>query len=252
MSDHKLQLNVLVACEESQRVCIEFRKLGHRAFSCDVQKCSGGHPEWHIQGDVLPLLNGHCTFETADTHTHTLASSWDLIVSFPPCTHLTVAGATYFEQKRKDGRQEQAIEFFCRFFDADCEHISIENPINIISGDYVLKYFPMLAMQHNLPCSPTQRIQPWMFGHPETKTTCLWLKSLPPLKPTKIIPKPESGWENQQFTNGKYSGFKNYTDDGKICTWNDPETAKIRSRTYPGIAKAMATQWSDYLAQNGA
>ena len=103
-------MNILVACEESQRVTKEFRKLGHNAFSCDIIDCSGGHPEWHIKDDVLPLLNGYCTFKTMDNHTHTMFGRWDMIIAFPPCTHLAVSGARHFEKKRADGRQREGIE----------------------------------------------------------------------------------------------------------------------------------------------
>lgn len=200
-------MNVLVACEESQRVCTEFRKLGHNAFSCDIQKCSGGHPEWHIMQDVVPLLNGRCSFNTMDGIEHSIDGKWDLIVAFPPCTHLAVSGAKYFEQKRKDGRQQQGIDFFMKFIKADCEKIAVENPIGIMSTQYR---------------KPDQIIQPWMFGHGETKATCLWLKNLPKLEPTDIV------------------------DGREQRIWRmppGPKRAKERSKTYDGIAKAMAEQW---------
>lgn len=217
-------MRVLVACEESQEVCKAFRALGHEAYSCDIQECSGGHPEWHIQDDVVRLLNpgyykwssadygGTKTvyaidqFKTCDGASHQV-SEWDMIIAFPPCTHLAVSGARYFEQKRKDGRQQEAIDFFMRFVNADCEYIAIENPIGIMSTNYR---------------KPDQIIQPWMFGHGETKATCLWLKGLPPLKPTDIV------------------------DGREQRVWRmppGPERAKLRSKTYPGIAKAMAEQW---------
>lgn len=160
-------MNVLIACEESQRVCIEFRKRGHRAFSCDIMECSGGHPEWHIQGDVLPLLNGHCDFETADGKWHYQQNKWDMIIAFPPCTHLAVSGAAHFAKKRADGRQQQGIDFFMKFANADCPRIAIENPIGIMSKKWR---------------KPDQIIQPWWFGDNAQKHTCLWLKSLPLLK----------------------------------------------------------------------
>lgn len=185
-------MRILVACEESQAVTNELRKLGHVAFSCDIIECSGGHPEWHLQQDVIPLLK----------------EKWDMIISFPPCTHLAVSGARYFEQKRKDGRQQQAIDFFMEFVNANCEKIAIENPIGIMSTHYR---------------KPDQIIQPWMFGHGETKATCLWLKNLPKLVPTNIV-------------------------DGRVQRiWKmppGPERAKERSKTFPGIAVAMAQQWA--------
>ena len=172
-------MNVLVACEESQAVTIELRKLGHRAFSCDIQECSGGHPEWHIQGDVLPLLNGNCTFSTADTHTHTQRGRWDMIIAHPPCTYMSNAGACrmYPHKGQIDpARYAKAMDakaFFMEFYNADCEYIAIENPrpLNCVG----------------LP-KESQRIQPWMFGEPYTKLTYLWLRGLQPLTPTMIVP----------------------------------------------------------------
>ena len=194
------RMKILVACEESQAVTIELRKLGHEAYSCDIEPCSGGHPEWHIQGDVTPLLK----------------QKWDMIIAFPPCTHLAVSGARWFEAKRKDGRQQAAIEFFMNIVNADCERIAIENPIGIMSSEYR---------------KPNQIIHPWQFGHPERKATCLWLKGLEPLKETDnrkaemlLLPK------NQQQR-------IHYMPPG-------PERAKMRSKTFPGIAKAMAEQWA--------
>lgn len=200
-------MNVLIACEESQRVCIEFRKKGHLAFSCDIEECSGGHPEWHIKEDVLRILNGECGFTTQNGDNWIFPCKWDLIIAFPPCTHLAVSGARYFEQKRKDGRQQQGIDFFMEFTKADCEKIAIENPIGIMSTHYR---------------KPDQIIQPWMFGHGETKATCLWLKNLPKLEPTNIV------------------------DGREQRIWRmppGPERAKERSKTYEGIAKAMANAW---------
>ena len=200
-------MNVLVACEESQRVCTAFRERGHNAFSCDIEPCSGGHPEWHIMQDVIPLLDGRCSFRTMDGIEHSIDGKWDLIVAFPPCTHLAVSGARYFEQKRKDGRQQQGIDFFMEFTKANCEKIAIENPIGIMSTHYR---------------KPDQIIQPWMFGHGETKATCLWMKNLPKLEPTNIV------------------------DGREQRIWKMPpgtERAKERSKTFPGIAQAMAEQW---------
>ncbi len=151
-------MKVLVACEESQRVCMAFRGRGHEAYSCDIIECSGGHPEWHIMQDVLPLLNGKCEFVTEDGKSHNINGKWDMIIAFPPCTHLAVSGAAHFEKKRADGRQKEGIEFFCQFLNADCEKIVIENPIGIISGDYIPKHFPELAEKYELPKKPTQII----------------------------------------------------------------------------------------------
>ena len=215
-------MNILVACEESQRVCIAFRERGHRAFSCDIQECSGGHPEWHIQGDVLPLLDGNCTFQTDDTHTQ--RGRWDLIIAFPPCTHLAVSGARWFPEKQKDFRQQKAVAFFMHFVLANCDRIAVENPIGIMSNIYR---------------KPDQIIQPYEFGHPIRKATCLWLKNLPRLKPTQTV---ETKLDEHGFSIG---GVLRYATDenGKIISWNDPRTAKERSKTFPGIAAAMAEQW---------
>ena len=185
-------MKILVACEESQAVTIEMRRLGHEAYSCDIEPCSGGHPEWHLQVDALELLK----------------MKWDMILAFPPCTHLAVSGARYFEQKRKDGRQQAAIDFFMRFANADCPKIAIENPVGIMSSVWR---------------KPDQIIQPWQFGHGETKKTCLWLKGIPLLVPTNIV------------------------DGREQRIWKMPpseDRAKNRAKTFPGIARAMAEQWA--------
>ena len=231
-------MNVLIACEESQRVCAAFRAKGHNAFSCDIMECSGGHPEWHIMGDVLKILNKKyipfagegVEFATCDGKNHFIVGGWDMIIAFPPCTHLCSAGQHWFSRGLKDPQlREDAVAFFMEFVNADCPRIAIENPVGIMSTRYR---------------KPDCKTQPWHHGHPETKTTCLWLKGLPPLEPTHILEKPEGGWNNQQITkDGRYGGFKNYDENGKIIAWNDPRTAIIRSKTYPGIALAMADQW---------
>lgn len=184
-------MNVLIACEESQEVCNAFRAKGHEAYSCDILPCSGGHPEWHYQVDVRHLLNEH----------------WDMIIAFPPCTDLAVSGARWFDEKRKNGAQQKSIDFFMLFTRLACDKVAIENPIGIMSTRYR---------------KPDQIVQPWMFGHGETKSTCLWLNGLPALIPTDIV----SGRE------------------GRV--WKMPpskDRGKLRSKTYPGIAKAMADQW---------
>lgn len=239
-------MNILVACEESQRVCMAFRKKGHRAFSADIQECSGGHPEWHILGDVLPLINGNCDFNLQDGSHDEQVNKWDMIIAFPPCTHLAVSGARHFEKKRADGRQREAIIFFMQFINADCDRISVENPVNIISGNYVDKWFPDIAEKYGLPIKPTQTIEPFMFGHRASKKTCLWLKGLPKLLPTKIVDAGEylvtpSGKRHNIGSSACYARDEN----GKIISWNDPRTAKIRSKTYEGIALAMSEQWGD-------
>lgn len=233
-------MKILVACEESQAVTIELRKLGHEAYSCDIIECSGGHPEWHVMQDVLPMLNGFCEFQTADGISHTINQKWDMIIAFPPCTHLAVSGAAHFEKKRKDGRQREGIEFFANFLHADCERIAIENPVGIISGQYIPKWFPDIAEKHGFPIKPTQKIQPYEFGDHARKATCLWLKGLPKLVPTNIVDCGEI--DKHGHSVGASSTFAR-DEYGKIIPWNDPRTAKIRSKTFPGIAKAMAKQW---------
>ena len=193
----------------------------------------GGHPEWHIMQDVAPLLNGHCEFTTMDGQTHSINSKWDMIIAFPPCTYLTVAGNRWFNvekygdkaiQRIKD--REEAIKFFMIIANADCERIAIENPIGIMSSTWR---------------KPDQIIQPYMFGDKARKGTCLWLKGLPLLKPTNIV-------DMGEIKDGGYSVGANADcardKNGKIIAWNDPRTAKIRSKTFPGIAKAMAEQWA--------
>ena len=205
-------LNVLVACEESQIVTIALRALGHNAFSCDVIQPSGGHPEWHIQADVLPLINGRCSFTTMDGIMHSISGKWDLLIAFPPCTHLCSSGARWFtEGKKPMYLREQAAEFFMRFANADCDHIAIENPVGIMSTRYR---------------KPNQIIQPWQFGHGETKSTCLWLKNLPLLMPTNVV----EGREHRIH---------------RLPPSLD--RAKLRSKTYPGIGQAMAQQWSEAI-----
>lgn len=201
------KLLVLVACEESQAICLAFRKLGHEAYSNDLQECSGGHPEYHLQMDALKALK---------------LRKWDLIIAHPPCTYLTVSANKWYEDQaprksgalvgkaRRDAREE-AIQFFMEFVNADCDHIAIENPICIMSSRYR---------------KPDQVIQPWMFGHGETKATCLWLKGLPKLKPTDIV-------------EGREQKLHNLSPS--------KDRAKLRSKTYEGIADAIATQWSEYL-----
>lgn len=171
-------MNVLVACEESQRVCEAFRKRGHIAWSCDIQPCSGGYPEWHIKGDCIPLLNGNVSFTTEAGGGQTQNGRWDLIIAHPPCTYLSNAGACRLYPHKGEMDMEryrkglEAKEFFMTIWGANCPKIAIENPVSC-------KVFDMPPY--------TQEIQPWMFGHPYTKKTRLWLKGLPPLMPTDIV-----------------------------------------------------------------
>lgn len=222
-------MKVLVACEESQEVCKAFREKGHEAYSCDIQDCSGGHPEWHIKGDVLPLLNGNCDFWTIDkdgrgVSMHQIYGKWDMIIAFPPCTYLSNAGACRLYPKKGQLDNErylkglEAKEFFMRFYNADCPRIAIENPVSS-------RIFEMPPH--------SQEIQPYMFGHPYTKKTRLWLRGLPQLVPTDLVnpigPYVPAG-----------TGRK---DRSKYGSAKRGEDAKNRSKTFPGIAKAMAEQW---------
>jgi len=227
-------MKVLVACEESQRVCIAFRNKGHEAYSCDILECSGGHPEWHICGDVTPLLNGNVTFKTQDEELHSIYGPWDIILAFPPCTHLATSGAPSFAKKRENGLQQEGIEFFCQFFMTNCEKVVIENPVNIISGNYCLKWFPDLANKYKLPRKPTQYIQPYEFGEPTRKKTGLWIQGLPKLKPTNIV-------EPELIT---YTNKNGQTRTDTKWHWYTGKGSSIeRSKTFWGIAEAMAEQW---------
>lgn len=225
-------MNVLIACEESQEVCKAFRARGHTAFSCDIQECSGGHPEWHIQDDVTFVLNGDCLFLTADGNAHMQTGAWDLIIAHPPCTYLTVTGNRWFNVERygnkaiqRERERAEAAEFFMKFIRADCDRIAVENPIGYMSTHYR---------------KPDQIIHPYYFGDPVRKATCLWLKGLQPLQATNIV-EPVIIRDK----NTTYSGPAYYVRDenGKILGWNDPRTAKARSKTYHGVAEAMAEQW---------
>lgn len=228
-------MKVLVACEESQAVCKAFREKGHEAYSCDIQECSGGHPEWHIKNDVLTYIGGNCEFTTSDGAYHYIEGKWDMVIAFPPCTDLAVSGARHFEKKREDGRQWNSINFFCQFLTVDCEKVVIENPVGIISGDYVKEHFPDLSEKYCLPIKPTQTIQPYEYGEPVRKKTCLWIKGVEPLKPTKIV---EPELVSYTKKDGRVTTFsKTY------CIGVGSHTSKHRSKTYEGVAKAMAEQW---------
>ncbi len=188
-------MRILIACEESQEVCKAFRAKGHEAYSCDILPCSGGHPEWHIKDDVLRNIG--------------VQNQWDMIIAFPPCTDIAVSGARYFKEKRADGRQQKAIEFFMKIAEANCPKIVIENPVGIMSTVWR---------------KPDQYIQPYEHGHGEQKKTGLWLKGVQKLIPSN----PVEGREQR--------------------IWKMPPSKDrgiLRSKTYPGIAKAMAEQWTD-------
>ena len=217
-------MNVLVACEESQRVCTAFRERGHNAFSCDIQTCSGGHPEWHIQGDALAILNGG-EITTMDGVVHNV-ERWDMLIAHPPCTYLSNAGAArLYPQKGVlcKERYEKGLEakdFFMRFLNADIEHICVENPI------------PTRIWE--LPAY-TQIIQPFEHGHPYSKKTCLWLKNLPALKPTDVITENIISWVS--------GGSKDSHGNPRKQSGTKIRDAKSKSKTFPGIARAMAEQW---------
>jgi hypothetical protein len=207
-------MKVLVACEESQVVTVELRKLGHEAYSADILPCSGGHPEWHLQGDVLKILN----------------DGWDMMIAHPPCTYLTVTGNRWFNiekygekaiQRHKD--REEAVEFFMKFVNADCPKIAIENPISFISSIYR---------------KPDQIIHPYYFGDSERKATCLWLKGL---KPLKHDPKDHVKPNIIKYKNGKGTDSKWHMETMSLPP---KERSIARSKTFPGIAKAMAEQWT--------
>ena len=218
-------MRVLIACEESQAVCTAFRNLGHEAYSCDIQECSGGHTEWHIMGDVLPLINGHCEFNTVDGTHHIIDGKWDLLIADPPCTYMSNAGACRMYPTKgvvNSERFEKALlakSFFMKFYNADCPRICIENPM------------PMKIV--GLP-QESQRIQPYQFGEPWSKKTYLWIKGLPELKPTNIITdfKPFIPSGTGRKLGGDSYGAKNCAHE-----------SKARSKTFPGIAQAMAEQW---------
>lgn len=192
------KIRVLVGCEESQEVTIALRNRGIEAYSCDLVHCTGWRPEWHIQDDVRIVVR---------------SIIWDAVIAFPPCTHLCASGARWWAEKKKNGKQEKAVEFFKFFTELDIEHVAIENPVGIMSRIWR---------------KPDQIIQPYQFGHQELKTTCLWLKGLPLLTPTNIV------------------------DRGRNRLHALPPSSRrseLRSKTYPGIAMAMAEQWGDYLIE---
>lgn len=204
---------VLIACEESQEVCKAFRELGHEAFSCDILECSGGHPEWHIQGDVLEIIN--CDYVITMTDDVCRIGKWDLIIAHPPCTYLCNSGVCWLHKdKSRWDKMRDGAEFFKKLLNNKCKLIAIENPI---MHKYAVE---IIGRRQN------QLIQPWMFGHGETKATCLWLKGLPKLKPTNIV-------EGREQKLHRLPPSK--------------DRAKFRSKTFPGIAKAMAEQWGKYI-----
>lgn len=233
-------MKILVACEESQRVCIAFRNKGHEAYSCDLQECSGDHPEWHIWGNCFNVMNTPCEFYTQNGEYH-MIDKWDMLIAHPPCTHLAVSGVAWFEKKRSDGRQREGIELFCSFLESDIPKVVIENPVGIISGDYIKKWFPDLCEKYGLPRNPSQTIHPWQFGDNHEKTTHLWLKGVPALVPNV---KDKPNLEYKEWIDRKTGKIKRqpkwYADAFKLPP---DERAKVRSKTFEGIALAMAEQW---------
>jgi len=240
MKNNKFKaLNILVACEESQTVTKQLRKLNHNAFSCDILSCSGGHPEWHFNQDIFKVIKNNGGV-LQNGNTKILKNNWDIMIAHPPCTYLAVSGAQWFyhpedkhlptEKRRPHPRyptrardREKAIMFFRKLWKAPIDKIAIENPIGVISSTKIGK--------------PTQIVHPFMFGDKARKTTCLWLKNLPPLVPTDIV----SEGERIYFKSGK-SQPKWYSD-AFVKSKSHEERRKMRSKTFPGIARAMAEQW---------
>lgn len=234
-------MKVLVACEESQAVCKALRDLGHEAYSCDIIESSGGHPEWHIMQDVLPLLDGNCEFMSTDGQTHTIKGKWDMIIAFPPCTYLTSAGTRHYslrinpewKVREREAKREEAVKFFLAFANADCDRIAIENPVGHMNTNWR---------------KPNQIIHPYFFAESEDddqnyvqKRTCLWLKGLPTLNRLTDLPKPMPKYYCQgEKCKGKAIGW---CEGIKGTTGGQAGRAKARSKTFPGIAKAMAEQW---------
>lgn len=206
-------IKVLIACEESQEVCKAFRARGFEAYSCDLLPCSGGHPEWHIRGDVTEILK----------------QQWYLIIAFPPCTDLTAAGAPSWKAKQADGRQQKSIDFVLQIYNTDCQFIAIENPTGKLNTSWR---------------KPDQIINPFQFGDPYKKRTCLWLKGLPELVPTKIV-SPEFHYTSNSTRGGLLkNGTRKKSELPIRKAWDN---SKERSKSFPGISKAMAQQWGDYL-----
>lgn len=221
-------MRILVACEESQAVTIELRKMGHESYSCDILECSGGHPEWHIRGDALKLINGDCEFVTEDGKDHQIVSQWDMLIAHPPCTYLTNAGARHLWKGHRLNREryEKGLEakaFFMAFIEANCPRIAVENPIP--------------SRVFGLP-PYSQKIQPHDFygkEHPYTKATCLWLKNLPKLVAVEPV-EPIATY----CPSGSYSHKHSEKHRGLFTT----DRARQRSKTFPGVARAFAEQWA--------
>lgn len=236
-------MNVLIACEESQTVCAAFRKLGFNAYSCDLVECSGGHPEWHLLGDALDVIKNSSGI-TQDGK-HVIVDKWHLMIAHPPCTYLTSSGAKWYyhpedkhlpiEQRRPHPRfphrkqdQDAAVDFFMALYNTNIPYIAIENPVGVMSSRFR---------------KPDQIVQPYMFGNSARKTTCLWLKGLPLLEPTKLVDEGES----IVFRSGKK--MPKWYCDALTNAKTDAERRKLRSKTFDGIAQAMAQQWGEFVLQ---
>ncbi len=206
-------MSILIACEESQAVTKEFRKLGLEAYSCDIDQCSGGRPEWHYRADVLPLLE----------------EEWDIIIAFPPCDHLACSGNKHRAGKQKDGREQQGIDFFMKFANCKCPRVAIENPVGVMSTRWR---------------KPDQYFNPFNFGDPYRKKTCIWVKGLPPLT---------LDFQDSELTEEQKGEVMVTKGGNRMPKWygeltpNNPDRKRIRSRTFPGIARAMARQWGELL-----
>lgn len=228
-------LKILIACEESQAICSEFRRLGYEAYSCDIQQPSGGHPEWHVQCNVFIIVRGDCIFSTLDGKQHYI-KQWDLVVAHPPCTYLAQSGQRWCnialygnKARRRIESMGEAIRFFMAFTDIPCEHVAIENPVGIMSDTYR---------------KPDQTIHPWMFGNPISKATCLWLKGLPALVPYTLV-KPEIEKVEYVDRHGRTKRIDKFFYNTRYLPAE--ERRRTRSKTFPGIANAIAEQWSAYL-----
>lgn len=234
-------MKILIACEESQRVCTAFRKKGHEAYSCDIEQQSGGHPEWHIKGDVLKIINGKCKFITEDGAEHKMGQNWDMIIAHPPCTYLTTCANRSYSLRMNPAEKvlkryierDKAVRFFVEIANAQCEKIAIENPQGYMNTHYR---------------KPDQIIHPYYFAKSENdkenyhqKKTCLWLKNLPKLERKIILPKPKPMYiSNGTKTKGKHVGW---CEGMRNIKGGQKERAKARSKTFYGIANAMAEQW---------
>lgn len=225
-----MKKNILIACEESQTVCKAFRQRGFNAFSCDIQACSGGHPEWHFLGDCLKVIQNKGG-QLQNGQEHFISGNWDLIIAHPPCTYLSNAGARWLWKGKKLDEQRYkmglaAKDFFIKIYNSDCEFIAIENPVS--SSIFEMPKY-------------SQFVQPFQFGHEYSKKTCFWLKGLPPLLPTSLIKEHKPYITSGSYTKEHNKKFKGVSRKGG--------SAKIRSKTFPGIANAMAEQWGNFIMQ---